>query len=42
VRIREALSGATLRTLPFRNRDIHGEYFAQFTCGGVAVKIVGI
>jgi hypothetical protein len=38
----KALCRAAVRTLSTGNCNIHGEYFAQFTCGSVTVKVVGI
>jgi len=34
------LCGAAVRTLSLCDRNIHGEYLAQFTCGSVTVKVI--
>jgi hypothetical protein len=40
MRFGKALYRAAMRTLCFRNRNVHREYCAQFTGGSVAVKVV--
>jgi hypothetical protein len=42
MRLGKALSRTAVRALPFGSRDIHGEDLAQFTGGGVTVKVVCI
>jgi len=40
MRFCKALYCAAMRALCFRNRNVHREYFAQFTRGSIAVKVM--
>jgi len=42
MRLGEALGCAAVRALSRCSRNIHDEYFAQFACGCVTVKVVTI
>jgi hypothetical protein len=42
LRLGKALYGAAVGTLFLRRCDIHSKYSAQFTCGSIAVQIVGV
>jgi hypothetical protein len=42
MRLGETFGRAAVRALSLCSRDIHHEYFAQFTSGSVAVKVVGM